>query len=65
MEFFKTIEVSSNGSYFFCYKSKISVKNRLIKFQKKDDKNFYLNQKKIKNPIDSTSSLYYKKRYLK
>jgi hypothetical protein len=65
MKLFKKTQVFSNGSYSFCYELKISVKNSFTVFQKHDDKNFYLNQKKITSSIDSENSLYYKKRYLK
>lgn len=65
MKFFKTLEILSDGSCIFSYKSTIATKNRLITLLKNDNKNFYLNQKKIKSSIDSANSSLYKKRYFK
>ena len=65
MKVFKTITVSSDGSYYFSNLGEISLTNNLVVFQKQDDKNFNLNQKKGQNVVDSKQSFYYKKKYLK
>ena len=65
MKVFKSINISSNGSLHFCYHIEISLNNKFISFQKQDDKNFGLNQKKSKRVIESKHSSYYKKKYLK
>lgn len=65
MKVFKNINVSSNGSFYFCYSVETSLNNRLVSFQKQDDKNFVLNQKKYKKSTESKHSSYYKKKYLK
>lgn len=65
MKFFKNINISSNGSFYFCYNAEISSINKLVVFQKQDDKNFNFNQKKVKNNVESKHSSYYKKKYLK
>ena len=65
MKIFKNINVSSNGSIYFCYNVETFLNNKLINFQKQDDKNFVLNQKKYKKNIDSKYSSNYKKKYLK
>jgi hypothetical protein len=54
MKLFKKINISSNGSLYFCYKVETSTsKNKSIFFQKTDDKIFALNQKKAASSIDS------------
>ena len=65
MKVFKNIHVSSNGSFYFCHNIEPSLNNKLIIFQKQDDKNFILNQKKVRKNIESKQSSYYKKKYLK
>ena len=65
MKTFKSINVASNGSLYFCYNAELSGLNKSINFQKQDEKNFNFNQKKVKSNIDSKQSSYYKKRYLK
>ena len=65
MKNFKSINISSNGSLYFCYNMEFSLNNKLAVFQKQDDKNFSLNQKKAKSKIESKQSSYYKKKYLK
>lgn len=65
MKTFKNINIASNGSLYFCYNAELSGSNKLINFQKQDEKNFNFNQKKVKSNIDSKQSSYYKKRYLK
>jgi len=66
MKLFKKVNISSNGSFYFCYKVETSAsKDKSIFFQKIDDKNFVLNQKKAPSSIDSKHSLSYKKKYLK
>ena len=64
MKTFKNINISSNGSIYFCYTKEVLSDSRLIIFQKRDDKNFNFNQKKIKNTMESKHSSYYKKKYL-
>ena len=65
MRNFKNINISSDGSFYFCYNTEILSNSKLVIFQKQDDKNFNFNQKKIKNTIESKHSSYYKKKYLK
>ena len=65
MKIFKTITVSSDGSYLFSQAGETSVTNKLVIFQKQDDRNFSFNQKKGQVTIDSKQSSYYKKKYLK
>ena len=65
MKTFKNINISSNGSIYFCYNTEISYPNKLVTFQKQDEKNFNFNQKEVKNNLDSRQSSYYKKKYLK
>jgi hypothetical protein len=65
MKIFKSINVSSNGSLYFYHNVETSLNNKLVNFQKQDDKNFNLNQKKIKKNMESKHSSYYKKKYLK
>lgn len=65
MKIFKNINVSSNGSFYFCYNIETSLNNKLISFQKQDDKKFVLNQKKYQKSLDSKYSSSNKKKYLK
>jgi hypothetical protein len=65
MKVFKIITISSNGSYYFSNVGEISLNNKLVIFQKQDDKNFSFNKKKRQTVIDSKQSSYYKKKYLK
>jgi hypothetical protein len=65
MKIFKSVNISSDGSLYFCHNIEISLNNKLISFQKQDDKNFSLNAKKSKRIIESKHSSYYKKKYLK
>ena len=65
MKILKIITVSSDGSLFFSSSSEATLTNKLVIFQKQDDKNFNLNQKKGQVSIDSRKSSYYKKKYLK
>jgi hypothetical protein len=46
MKSFKNINVSSDGSFYFCYNSETTSNSKLVIFQKQDDKNFNFNQKK-------------------
>lgn len=65
MKLFKKINISSDGSFYFSYKTEVSsVKPKSVFFQKQDDKNFSLYKKKSMNFIDSKYSLTYKKKYL-
>lgn len=65
MKSFKNINIASNGSLYFCYKTELAGTSQWVTFQKQDEKNFSFNQKKVKNNIDSKQSSYYKKKYLK
>lgn len=65
MKIFKSINVSSNGSFYFSYNLETPLNNKFVVFQKQDDKNFVLNQKKHKKTIESKYSSYSKKKYLK
>jgi len=65
MKFFKSINISSDGSFYFSYKMETSLNNKFVSFQKQDDKNFVLNQKNQRKTIESKYSSRYKKRYLK
>jgi len=64
MAIFRTIIISSDGSYYFSNSGETSFTKPVI-FRKQDDKNFSFNQKKGQNIIDSKQSSYYKKKYLK
>lgn len=65
MKSFKTIIISSDGSLYFSSNIEASLTNKLVNFQKQDDKNFVLNQKKHNTNVESKYSPYYKKKYLK
>jgi hypothetical protein len=65
MRILRTIIISSDGSYFFSNSEETSLTNKLVIFQKQDDKNFSFNQKKGQSMIDSRQSSYYKKKYIK
>lgn len=58
----KTIQIYSNGSINFVYKT-LNF-NQLIKMFEKDHKNFYLNKKKIQNNhFNSKIATNYKKSF--
>jgi len=65
MKIFKRIKISSDGSYHFFNSGETSLSNKLVIFEKQDDKNFTFNQKNKQIVIDSKQSSYYKKKYLK
>ncbi len=65
MKNFKTIIISSDGSSYFLSNAEIVSTNKFVSFQKQDDKNFSLNQKKHTKSIEFKYSSYYKKKYLK
>lgn len=65
MKTFKTIVVFSDGSFYFSSEMEIGLTNKLVVFQKHDDKNFIQNQKKDKKNVESKYSSFYKKKYLK
>ena len=65
MKTFKTINISSDGSFYFCQNVESSLNGKVFIFQKQDDKNFSFNQKKAKGNVESRQSSYYKKKYLK
>jgi hypothetical protein len=65
MKIFKTVIIFSDGSVQFLSNIEASLTNKLLSFQKQDDKNFILNQKKHKKSIESKYSSLYKKKYLK
>ena len=65
MKTFRTIVVFSDGSVYFSSELKTGLTNKLVVFQKQDDKNFILNQKKDKKNVESKYSSSYKKKYLK
>jgi len=65
MKFFKSINISSDGSLYFSYKMETSLNNKFVIFQKQDDKNFVLNQKNQRKTVESKYSSRYKKKYLK
>ena len=65
MKIFKTVIIFSDGSVQFSSNIEASLTNKLVSFQKQDDKNFILNQKKYKKSIESKYSSFYKKKYLK
>lgn len=64
MKVFKTIIISSDGSLHFSSHVEAALTNKLVRFQKQDDKNFVLNQKKQRKNLESSYSSYYKKKYL-
>ncbi len=65
MKTFRTIIVFSDGSFYFSSELETGLTNKLVVFQKHDDKNFILNQKKDKKNVESKYSSFYKKKYLK
>lgn len=65
MKAFKTIIISSDGSLYFSFSIETSLTNKLVSFQKQDDKNFVLNQKNSNKNVESKYSSRYKKKYLK
>ena len=65
MKTFRTIVVFSDGSLYFSSELETGLTNKLVVFQKHDDKNFILNQKKYKKNVESKYSSFYKKKYLK
>jgi len=65
MKTFRTIVVFSDGSLYFSSELETGLTNKLVVFQKHDDKNFILNQKKDKKNVESKYSSFYKKKYLK
>jgi hypothetical protein len=65
MKIFKIITVFSDGSYSFSQAGNTSLTNKLVIFQKQDDRNSSFNQRKGQVTIDSKQSSYYKKKYLK
>jgi hypothetical protein len=65
MKIFKTVIIFSDGSVQFSSNIEAVLTNKLVSFQKQDDRNFVLNQKKHKKSVDSKYSSLYKKKYLK
>ena len=65
MKIFKIITVFSDGSFSFSSAGEILLTNKLVIFQKQDERSFSLNQKKGQIILDSKQSFYYKKKYLK
>jgi hypothetical protein len=65
MKIFRIVIISSDGSYYFSNSGETSLTNKLVIFQKQDDKNFSFNQKKGQSILNSKQSSYYKKKYLK
>jgi hypothetical protein len=65
MKFFKTVIIFSDGSVQFLSNIETALTDKLVSFQKQDDKNFVLNQKKHKKTVESKYSSFYKRKYLK
>ena len=65
MKVFKIINIFSDGSVQFSSRIEAALTNKLVSFQKQDDKNFILNQKKRKKSVEFKYSSIYKKKYLK
>lgn len=65
MKAFKTVIISSDGSLYFSSSIEVFLTNKLINFQKQDDKNFVLNRKKFNKNVEFKHLSYYKKKYLK
>jgi len=65
MKIFRSIIISSDGSFYFLSSGEVSLSNKLISFKKQDERNFSFNQKKKQTIVDSKQSSYYKKKYLK
>jgi hypothetical protein len=65
MKTFRTITVFSDGSFYFSSELETGLTNKLVVFQRHDDKNFILNQRKDKKNVESKYSSFYKKKYLK
>ena len=61
MKIFKNIIVSSDGSCYFLNSGEISLFNKLVVFNKKDDKNFSFNQKKNRVLLTQNNPLITKK----
>jgi hypothetical protein len=58
----KTVNLLSDGSLNIAFKGFLSNKQLLV--NEKDNKNFYLNKKKIVKKVHSELSTEYKKKYL-
>ena len=63
MKLLKKIKITSNGSFYFCYKLEADT-NKQVFFQLIDDKNFSLNQKKALKKTSLKNFVGYKKKYL-
>jgi hypothetical protein len=62
----KILKISSDGSCYFTLKTRNSAKTVFsVMTRKKDDSNFYINQKKETNLLDLSTTLSYKIKYLK
>lgn len=62
-KFFKKITILSDGSLSFSYELTTNL-NEFITYSFEDEKNFFLNKKKITRRFNSKQSLFYKKKYL-
>lgn len=62
-KFFKKITILSDGSLNFSYELTTNL-NEFITYSFEDEKNFFLNKKKITRRFNSKQSLFYKKKYL-
>ena len=65
MKNIKNINIASDGSLYFSYRLESALNNKLVNFQKQDEKSFSLNQKKQKRTLDSKYSSYHKKKIFK
>lgn len=63
MKFVKKINISSDGSLYFCYQPVTNPENERIIFKTEDDKNFFFNKKKKFKQFDSRQFYSYKKKY--
>lgn len=63
MKFVKKINISSDGSLYFCYQSVTNPEIERIFLKTEDDKNFFFNKKKKVKQFDSKQFYSYKKKY--
>lgn len=60
--YYKVINILSNGSLSFSFKSALNSRQLLI--NEKDNKNFHINKKKVVKEVYHELSSEYKKKYL-
>ena len=66
MKNFKSVKVSTDGSFYVGYRNEAFLNSKFVVFQKHDDKSFGLNRKDQKQAISLQHSFYYlKTKYFK